>query len=403
MYKLAYALVASLLLLGTACKKEIETVTVQTDKVYSWTEIKYLINYQRNVVRMMPGTNTLNLQETGHFEVLSPIPGSAEQAANGYYTGFGHTLSRTWFLDPLPWDVRDAVPMNANFYANPGGYQDVSSDTVLSIYPTSYLDAAAYLHLHKLDSHAVQFENRLVGSTLPFGAINRNDYLLCAYYTDNPAANKGFNLVLSKLSTGPLPIPISGRPNTKTLISSQVIRIPTPTPSERDFKEFWAIDDYFLVWCNYSGLYKIRQDGTVQQVNGPVTFTNGPVSPTTIYKWKGTVYSIQQNSGGNATVYTSADDGVTWQRIDGFSQALTFSTFYPVGDSLVGITHGIINNSLYTMRWLGPTTLRLRELKTDGLGYANFSDLAQLGDTVYLGTTGGLFKRPLSKFFESKP
>ena len=396
-------LASAVLALATACKKEIETVTVQVDKVYSWAEVKYLINYQRNVIRVTAGTNTLNLQETGRFEVLSPIAGSAEKAANGYYTGFGHTLSRTWGYDPLPFDVRNAVPMNANFYANPGGYQDANADTVLTVYPTAYFDGPAYLHLRKLDSHAVQFENFPVGAMHPFGAINRNDYLLCSYYTDNPFANTAFNLVLSKLSTGPVkpPVPQSGA-SSRTLIDSRVVRVPTPGPSEREFKEIWAIDDYFLVWCDNAGLYKVRQDGTVKQLNGPPNFTSGPVSPTTIYKWKGTVYSIQQSSGGNAIFYTSTNDGETWQQISGFNQGLIFSTFYPVGDSLVGITHGVITNSLYTLRWLNTNTIRLRELKNDGLNYADFSDLAQLGDTVYLGTTGGLFKRPLSSFFESR-
>lgn len=393
------------LVLATACKKEIETITVPVDKVYSWAEVKYLVNYQRNVLRVIPGTNTLNLQETGSFEVLSPIPGSAEQAANGYYTGFGHTQSRTWVPDPLPWDVRDAVPMNANFYANPNGYRDINSDTILTIYPTKFFDIGTRLHLHSLDSTATQFENFLIGSRYPFGVINRNDYLLCGYRTTNRQEN-AFHLILAKLvntaTTGITSTTYHVASNGTTHVSSQLIRIPTPGPSQLSLKSFWAIDDYFLVWCNDAGLYKIRQDGTVQQVNGPVTFTSGPVSPTTLYKWKGTVYSIQQSGGGGATIYASTDDCVSWQRLDGFNQALTFSTFYPVGDSLVGITHGVITNSVYTLRWLSAKSIRLRELKNDGLGYVDFSDLAQLGDTVYLGTTGGLFKRPLSKFFESK-
>ena len=396
MYKLAYALVASLLLLGTACKKEIETVTVQTDKTYSWTEIKYLINYQRNVMRVIPGTNTLNLQETGRFEVLSPIPGSTEKAINGYYTGFGHTQSRTWVTDPLPWDVRNAVPVNANFYANPGGYQPVESDTVLTIYPTKFFDSGTQLHLHNLDPTATRFENHLAGSWYPFGAINYNNYLLCGYYITN-SADLAFHLVLSKLvNTAATGSTITGT----TQISSRLIRIPTPDRSQYNFKSFWAVDDYFLVWCNDYGLFKINQDGTYRQVNGTFTQTTGPVAPTTVYKWKGTVYATMLNGG---TVWTSTNDCASWQRIDGLNSALGLSSFYPVGDSLVGITHGIITNSIYTLRWLNTSTVRLRELKNDGLGYADFADLAQLGDTVYLGTTGGLFKRPLSKFFESKP
>ncbi|TDN37293.1 hypothetical protein E4631_04905 [Hymenobacter sp. UV11] len=387
------------LALATACKKEIETITVPVDKAYSWAEVKYLVNYQRNVMRMVPGVNTLNLQETGSFEVLSPIPGSAEQAANGYYTGFGHKVSRTWSSDPLPWDIRNTVPMNANFYANPSGYRSVESDTVLTIYPTKFLDIGTRLHLRGLDPTATQFENFLIGSRFPLGAINRNNYLLCGYHTTNTQEH-AFHLVLTKLvNTATTGITAYGISLTgSTQLSSQLIRIPTPDQSQFSFKSYWAVDDYFLVWCDGYGLFKINQDGTYQQVNGTFAQATGPVGPTAVYKWKGTLYVLQ--SGG--TIWTSTNDCASWQRIDGFNPALNFSTFYPVGDSLVGITHGVITNSIYTLRWLNANSIRLRELKNDGLGYVDFSDLAQLGDTVYIGTTNGLFKRPLSKFFESK-
>jgi hypothetical protein len=46
--------------------------------------------------------------------------------------------------------------------------------------------------------------------------------------------------------------------------------------------------------------------------------------------------------------------------------------FYPVGDSLVGITHGVIRN-IYTLRWLSIITPSgYAGLKNDGLGYADF-------------------------------
>ena len=394
-------LAALTLVLATACKKEIETINVPTDKVYSWSEVKYLINHQRNVMRVILGSNTLNLQETGSFEVLSPLPGSAEQAANGYYTGFGHKVSRTWSSDPLPWDVRNAVPMNANFYVNPGGYSPVESDTVFTVYPTKFLDIGTRLRLHRLDPTATQFENFLIGSRFPLGVINRNNYLLCGYRTTNAQEN-AFHLVLTKLvNTATTGITSYGLSSTgSTQLSSQLIRIPTPgNQSQFSFKSFWAVDDYFLVWCDGNGLFKINQDGTYQQVNGTPTQATGPVNPTAVYKWRGTVYAMQQ--GG--TIWTSTNDCASWQRLDNFSSGLSLSTFYPVGDSLVGITHGVINNNIYTLRWLNANTIRLRELKTDGLGYVDFADLAQLGDTVYLGTTSGLYKRPLSKFFESKP
>ncbi|OGX83795.1 hypothetical protein BEN48_03245 [Hymenobacter glacialis] len=387
------------LLAGTACRKEVEKLVVQeVEKQHSWTEVKHLINYQRNVLQVVPGTNILNLQSIGRFEVLSPISGSVEKEANGYYTGFGHTLSRTWFLNPMPWDVRNVVPMNANFYVNPTG-DNVASDTVLTIYPTKFLDRGTRLRLRKLDPTATRFENSLLGTRFPFGAINRSDYLLCGYRTTDLAEN-AFHLVLSQLvntaTTG------STTTNTTlpgtTQVSSRLIRIPTPSPSQLSFKSFWAVDDYFLVWCAGFGLFKIKEDGSFQQVNGTFTQATGPVSPTAIFKWKGVVYAMQ--TGG--TMWTSVNDCASWQRLDGFNSGLSLSTFYQVGDSLVGITHGVITNSIYSLKFLNANTIRLREVKNDGLGYADFSDLAQLGDTVYLGTTSGLYKRPLTSFFESK-
>lgn len=388
---------AATLALATACKKEIETITVPVDKVYSWAEVKHLISYQRDVLRLLPGTNTLNLQVTGRFEVLSPIPGSTEQATNGYYTGFGRTLSRTWGFDPLPWDVRNAVPMNANFYANPNGNGNVDSDTVLTIYPTKFRDIGTRLRLLGLAPTATQFENSLLGSRFPFGAINRNNYLLCGYHTTNRRDN-AFHLVLSQLVNTATTGTTSAGSTPTTQISSRLIRIPTPDPSQFSLKTFWAVDDYFLVWCESFGLFKITQDGSFQQVNGTFTQATGPVGPTSVFKWKGIVYVTQSNG----TIWSSANDCASWQRIDGLNPGLSLSTFYPIGDSLVGITHGVLPNTIYTLRWLNASTIRLRELKKDGLGYADFSDLVQLGDTVYLGTNNGLYKRPTKNFFESK-
>lgn len=384
------------LLTTVACTKEVEKIVVQ-DKVYSWAEVKHLINYQRNVLRVVPGTNTLNLQVISRFEVLSPIPGTAEKTTNGYYTGFGRTQSRTWAFDPLPWDVRNAVPMNANFYANPNGYDDVVSDTVLTIYPTKFFDRGTRLRLRKLNPAATRFENSLISSRYPFGAINRNDYLLCGYRTSDQTEN-AFHLVLSKLvNTATTGITSTTLPGT-TQVDSRLIRIPTPNRSQLSFKTFWAVDDYFLVWCDGYGLFKINEDGSFQQVNGTFTQATGPINPTAIFKWKGIVYALQ--NGG--TIWTSANDCASWQRLDGFNPALNVSSFYPVGDSLVGITHGGVTNGIYTLRWLNSNTLRLRELKNDGLEYTDFSNLALLGDTVYLGTTSGLYKRPLSSFFENR-
>jgi hypothetical protein len=70
---------------------------------------------------------------------------------------------------------------------------------------------------------------------------------------------------------------------------------------------------------------------------------------------------------------------------------------------LVVLTHLYGGGRLYTLnisqarqKW------HLRQLKDDGLNQTAINDLQTWGDTVYLATSTGLFKRPLSKFFESK-
>jgi len=378
------------ILLATSCRKEVEEVTVEVEKQYSWAEVKQLYGSQKTILGMVPGVNAINIQAIGNYAVLSPVPGSTTPPSKFYYSG--GTL--TWGSVPLPFDIRNRVPMNANFYAYPNGYAEVSSTSVLNIHPTSYLTKPGYLRLLDLDPHALRFQNNLFGSVLPFGVINRNDYLLCSYQTDEYNDN-AFHLVLSKLTVPPVDPTISPEP--LPAASSRIIRVSTPGwRSDNSPKTLWAIDDYFLLWCNSVGFYKIMQDGTVRKITGPI-------SPQTIFKWQGTVYATQFLGGGGSSILKSTDDGETWQQFDGFNTALGYCTFYPVGDSLVGITHRYINNNVFTLRWKNTTTIRLRDLKTDGLERINLTDLVHLGDTVYLGTDNGLFKRPLSKFFESKP
>ena len=71
MRKFGYYLIIGVLLAGSACRKEVEKLVVQeVDKQYSWAEVKHLINYQRNVMRVTTGTNTLNLQLSSQPKVM---------------------------------------------------------------------------------------------------------------------------------------------------------------------------------------------------------------------------------------------------------------------------------------------------------------------------------------------
>ena len=363
------------LTLTTACKKEIETITVPVDKMYSWTEIKQITGSQKIIVQITKSASSLYLQMVAYLGTITPQ--SSASTKSRYYSAY------TYAYNPLPSDLRNRLPMNSNFYVN----QSPIKDSVLLAYPTAYFPPTNYpcsISLPQLDPHGLRYVNNLVGPYFSFGAINRNDYLLVGYVTDKISDN-ALHFVLSKLSapaasySGPI------------VADSRTLTVPVsnfPT-----FQTIATIDDYFLVDCYNAGLYKITQDGKAKQV------FNGYTGITNFYKWQGTLYAVQ--SDGQNGLLTSTDDGETWQRHTGVPNYFHYSTFCIVGDSLVGISHGIATNSLYTLRWQG-LNYRVRELKNDGLNQADFTDLVQFGDTVYLGTTGGLFKRPLNKFFESK-
>jgi hypothetical protein len=368
-------LILALVPLVSACKKEVETIVVQ-DKIYSWAEVKQVPGSTKIIVQMVKAGNLMYLQEAGYLGTFNPQP-TAQQR---YFSAF----SMLW--SPLPYDLRDRLPMNANFFLNRGQ----PGDTLPQVYPTAYQAPSNNLceiHLRQLDHHAVRYVDNLNGPYFGFGAINRNDYSLFSYLTDIPGDNS-LHLVLSKLSS-------DASLGTPVVAKSQTISAPLNNLSTYGgYTQIAAMDDYFLVCTTNSGLFKVQQDGSIKKV-----FTSTNLAIKNFYKYQGVLYGVEAN--GRNSILTSTDNGESWQYHEGIPDFFPASTFYSVGDSLVGITHQIETNSLYTLRWNG-SNYHVHELKNDGLGKADFTDLVQLGDTVYLGTTSGLFKRPLNKFFESK-
>ncbi|MDO7888091.1 hypothetical protein [Hymenobacter cheonanensis] len=365
------------LLLLTACKKEVEKIVVQeVDKQYSWAEVRQLYGLQKVIIGMSQDANSLYLQQPSWFGVLTPASTAATRRTYRYYEPVIGPLSTV----VLPADVQTRIPLGPSFFAYP-----YHSDSVLLAFPTAPPFAAnlgAEIHLHRLDPTATVFANNRGYVPLQFGAVNNNNQLLVNYSTTRyPDPNLHFTL--SKITT------YFGQVTAQT----RVVQVPlSATGTYAGFCTVAAIEDYFLVNAFNQGIYKIKPDGTARQVFGPAAVVN-------YYKWQGTVYAVEGN-GSNAVII-STDNGETWQRFTGVPYYFGVSTFRAVGDSLVGITHTIATNSLYTLRWQG-NNYRVRELKNDGLGQADFTDIAQLGDTVYLGTLNGLFKRPLKQFFEKK-
>lgn len=99
----------------------------------------------------------------------------------------------------------------------------------------------------------------------------------------------------------------------------------------------------------------------------------------------------------------SPDDGATWSRYAGLPDYFNFTSYHVVQDSLIAVSHlAGAGNALFTLRFNG-MNYTARFLKNDGLDRAEVTSLAQLRDSVYIGTTSGLFVRSVNQFFETKP
>jgi hypothetical protein len=383
---LFFRLGLGLLLLGglSACKKDKELVP--TDKVYSWSEIKQVPGTQKIILGMSTDANSVYLQEASFFGAITPLPAGRNGLVfpTGYYS---------LALSGLPSDINIRIPLSPRFFATP---LVGAGDSTLILYPntnpvssmpTSSNGAVAgsYVRLRVLDKLATRYVPNGVNSFMQFGGINNNDYLLFGYQTST-INDTNLHFVLVKGV-------IDALHNYTLATAARTLSIPISTPAGY-IRSITAMDDYFLVDCAAVGLFKVRQDGTYQLVY------NAPTTVTTFYKWQGTLYGVEFFNG--SAILTSTDNGNSWQRHTGIPSYFRFSTFHVVGDSLVGISHGVATNILYTLRWQG-TSYRVRELKNDGLAQAGFTDLVQLGDTAYLGTTNGLFKKPLKTLFDSQP
>ncbi len=355
------------LVLATACKKEVEKIVVQeVDKVYSWSEIKRLYGTDRVILNTGKDANSIYLQTPGMLGILSPPTNPPTKKRFGYYVSAGVYL---------PTDVTVKIPIARDFFAFPIRDTLVQLSRTTEPVTPNYND---FINLRQVDKQASGLSPVYL-FWMPFGAVDRNNFLLFSYYT--PAINSlAFVLAKVNLQAGGY---LQAQP--------QAIKIAlSPPVYHATIRWIVAIDNYFLANCGDAGLYKIQEDGTARRVFG-YSLTDA------CYKWQGVLYAVEEYN----SVLTSKDDGETWQRSTGTPDAFNFTSYHVIGDSLVGVARGVGNNYLFTLRWNGPN-YRIRALKNDGLGQGSISGIEQLGDTVYVGTTSGLFKRPLSKFFESK-
>ena len=367
---LPVAILLAFWLAFSGCKKEIEVLVketkVEVEKKYSWSEHSQPKGSERIVLSLGTGSSSLFMQQPMFFSSL--IYRGKAVTYTSYSAGATNNLN-----------VR--VPITERFFPAP------LNDSVVVIYSTlnpNETRLSKYIRIKQLDPTVTHVLNTFP-QYLKFGAINKNGYFLFAY--ENSAPGRPLTFILSQVQVpNAIGLPLQA--------TSRRISIPRNPSTSPFFRNITAIEDYFLVAVDGAGIYKIKQDGSVQLVN--IANGRGPVDA--FYKWKGRVYAIVEHN----EIMVSDDDGATWTSYSGLPDYFSYTSYHVVRDSLVGVSHpsrGGVN--LFTLRWNG-LRYSARFLKNDGLSRAEVTDLQQLQDTVYVATTSGLFVQPVSTFFETK-
>ncbi|MBW3127698.1 hypothetical protein [Hymenobacter profundi] len=366
-----------LILVGSVlagCTKDNDPEIKEVAKETAWQEVTALTRTRRFIQNMASDGQTIFLQQPNSF---TPITGTNRVPA---------------FYSTSITDIQIRIPIAPKFYAT-------AFDTTVAFRKTaSPLSYDAYpgkseLSVKRLDPAAVKITTVLASS--PFEdpgvfssvVINRNNYVLLHYSTTNAPAFRttSANFILAVVD------PDTPEGYAPRLLSARRITLPNISSirSTYIFDAIVSIDDYFLV--AFEGkLFKIQQDGTVRPVLSMFAYNS---SVSALYKWNGRLYCISDRN-----TFMSDDEGETWRTFAPLPLDLQGHRPYPVGDSLICT----IGNNLLSWHWReGNTSLRV--LNNEGLDRSLINGIQVLRDTVYVGTTNGLFFRPLNKFFESKP
>ncbi|RZJ94082.1 MAG: hypothetical protein EOO60_03800 [Hymenobacter sp.] len=357
-------LVAAALL--SACKKEIEKIVVQ-DRQYSWTSDKSFTDSFGILLGSGKGPTGLYFQQPVGFAALEGQLGGPLRYTQYASWGSGN-LDKRYLIGP---------EFFVTYY-----------DSVVSIIPNTQpvtAGAGGFIRLKQVDPRALYVEPNSAPFNC-FAALDKNNYLLFPYESGRYDFKN--RLVLAHITT------------TSNIFSpnydaqSKIIELPIGQGySGYKPQLISGIDDYFLVDCGSEGIFKITEDGNFRKVMPSNS------NAFTFFKWQGALWA----GLGYSKLAVSTDNGDSWQISSG-GPDLRSTTVHPVGDSLVVMTHLYGGGRLYTLNLsLAKQTWHLRQLKDDGLNQTAINDLETWGDTVYLATSTGLFKRPLNTFFESKP
>ncbi|MFD1871646.1 hypothetical protein [Hymenobacter bucti] len=362
---LLYNLLGAVVLLS-ACKKEIEKIVVQ-DRQYSWMPDKGFTDSFGILLGAGKGPTGLYFQQPGGFAALQG-PAAGPLRYTQYLSWGSGNLTTRYLIGP-------------EFLAT---YRDTLVYLTANTQPVTS-GAGGLIRLKKIDPKALYVEPN-TASFISFAALSKNNYLLFPYESGRYDFKN--RLVLAHITTTfGINFPIY-------TAQSKIIELPI-VQGYNGYKPrlLTAIDDYFLVDCGSEGLFKVTEAGSFRQV------LPANSEAYAFFKWQGALWA----GLGNSKLATSTDNGDNWQVTAG-GPDLRSTTVHLVGDSLVVMTHLYGGGRLYTLNLnLAKQKWHLRQLKDDGLNQTAINDLQTWGDTVYLATSSGLFKRSLRTFFESKP
>lgn len=345
------------LFLIVACEKRTEILEIPTEKKYSWVEKKRFTGTEKIFLSSGKSANSIYLQQPYSFTALS------NQNA---------TTSITIFAAALPTDIEIRMPINGDFCAFP------ISDTTLRVINNAQplvSPSGGYFNLKKIDPTLTSIQ-KYYYTLFKSMAINKNGALLLAYFNNRPVPALTFMLL--KIKTSP------SYPYVYTLFTKK-IAIPK-TGVDAYVRHIAAVNDYFLLDLSSNGIYKIKEDGSFGRVYGPATID-------AFYAWQGKIYA----HGEGDRLLISTNEGDSWQEFSGLNTSMTFSNYYVINDSLIGV----YRDNLFTLKW-NASNYKQRFLKNDGVEGTRINGVEVLGDTVFLATTSGLFARPLKAFFDSK-
>lgn len=366
-----YAL-ALLPLLLASCDKESDPEIVEVTRQNAWQEVTTLFRTQRIIQSMGTDGSRIFLQQPGYFSILT-----------------GTYRPPSTFGIPVT-DVQVRLPITAQLFAFPYEAQVSFRKTAAPLNGDAYPNKS-YASAKDLNPAATSITKSLPGwafedpGAFSSVAINRNNYVLTHYATANDPANltTSLDFMLTPVDLG------TAEGYAPRALASRRVTLPhASTNPYYALKAVVGVEDYFLVALD-GALFKISESGQARQV--AEFASNATVSA--LYKWQGRVYCLT-----TFNTLVSDDNGENWQRLSPLPTTLQRHRPYPIGDSLVCA----ISDNLVVLRWRANGGY-VRVLKNEGLERSTINGIQVLRDTVYVGTTNGLYVRPLKQFFESQP